>query len=80
MAEHQLPKLTVRVRFPSSALKNYSWLAAIFRERSGSTAISCGSVGPSTGPTTVGTGRDLRSVSRTLRAAAIASSATRLLC
>src|SRR5512133_2063055 len=24
MAEHQLPKLTVRVRFPSSALKNYS--------------------------------------------------------
>ena len=29
MAEHQLPKLTVRVRFPSSAPKNYPWSEAI---------------------------------------------------
>ena len=80
MAEHQLPKLTVRVRFPSSAPDNYPWSDAIFPERRGSTAINCGSVGPSTGPTTFGAGRDLRSVSRASRAAAIASSATRLLC
>ena len=80
MAEHQLPKLTVRVRFPSSALQNYSWSDAILGERFGSTAITCGSVGCSTGPTTFGRGRDLRSLSLTSRAAAIASSATRLPC
>jgi hypothetical protein len=51
MAEHQLPKLTVRVRFPSSAPENSPWSDTIFRERSGSTAINCNSVGPSTGPT-----------------------------
>jgi hypothetical protein len=37
--------------------------------------INCGSVEPSTGPTTFGTGRDLRSLSRASRAIAIASSA-----
>ena len=50
MAEHQLPKLIVRVRFPSSAPDNYPWSDAIFPERRGSTAINSGSVGPSTGP------------------------------
>jgi hypothetical protein len=50
MAEHQLPKLTVRVRFPSSAPENSPWSDTIFRERSGSTAINWSSVGPSTGP------------------------------
>ena len=30
MAEHQLPKLTVRVRFPSSAPENYPWSDAPF--------------------------------------------------
>jgi hypothetical protein len=52
MAEHQLPKLTVRVRFPSSAPENYPWSDTPFPERPDSTAINCGSVGPSTGPTT----------------------------
>jgi hypothetical protein len=79
MAEHQLPKLTVRVRFPSSAPENYPWSEALSRT-SRLTAINCGSVGPSTGPTTSRTGRDLRSLSGASRAAAIASSATRLLC
>jgi hypothetical protein len=50
MAEHQLPKLTVRVRFPSSAPENYPWSDTPFPERPDSTAINCGSVGPSTGP------------------------------
>ena len=80
MAEHQLPKLTVRVRFPSSAPENYPWSEALFPGRPGSTVINCGSVGPSTGPTTFGVTLDLRSVSRASRAAAIASSATWLLC
>jgi hypothetical protein len=54
MAEHQLPKLIVRVRFPSSAPDNYPWSDAIFPERRGSTAINCGSIGPSTGPRHLG--------------------------
>jgi hypothetical protein len=52
MAEHQLPKLTVRVRFPSSAPQDSPWSEAIFLELPGSTSINCGSVGPSMGPTT----------------------------
>ncbi len=52
MAEHQLPKLIVRVRFPSSAPDNYPWSDAIFPNGVATTAINCGSVGPSTGPTT----------------------------
>ncbi len=35
MAEHQLPKLTVRVRFPSSAPQDSPWSEAIFLERPG---------------------------------------------
>ena len=42
MAEHQLPKLTVRVRFPSSAPENYPWSEAFLLERASSTAINCG--------------------------------------
>jgi hypothetical protein len=34
MAEHQLPKLTVRVRFPSSAPENYPWSEAPFSRTS----------------------------------------------
>ena len=75
---HRLPKLTVRVRFPSSAPEDHPWSERVFRERPGSTAINCGLIGRSTGLTTFGAGRDLRSVSRASRAAAIASSATRL--
>ena len=52
MAEHQLPKLTV-VRFPSSALQNYPWSKALTRT-SRLDGDHCGSVGPSTGPTTFG--------------------------
>ena len=56
MAEHQLPKLTVRVRFPSSAPQTYRSSEALFPERSGSMAINCGSVGRLHGPTTFGRG------------------------
>jgi hypothetical protein len=76
MAEHQLPKLTVRVRFPSSAPETDPWSEALFLERPGSTAINCGWVGPSTGPHDIRGRPRLRSVSRASRAAAIASSAT----
>jgi hypothetical protein len=76
MAEHQLPKLTVRVRFPSSAPKDHPRSGIVSRKapaqlRLGRTLH---------GPTTFGEGRDLRCTSRTSTAAAIASSATRLLC
>jgi hypothetical protein len=47
MAEHQLPKLTVRVRFPSSAPEDYPLMRGPFRERPGSTVSNCGPVGPS---------------------------------
>ena len=50
MAEHQLPKLTVRVRFPSSAPENYPLVRRHFRERSDSTAINGGSVHPADEP------------------------------
>jgi hypothetical protein len=80
MAEHQLPKLTVRVRFPSSALQNYPWSDALFPSVLAQRRSTAARSGPSTGPTAFGVSRDLRSVSRALRAAAIASSATRLLC
>ena len=37
MAEHQLPKLIVRVRFPSPAPEDHPWSERSFRERPGST-------------------------------------------
>ena len=40
MAEHQLPKLTVRVRFPSSAPKNYPW--GLSSRTCRSAPINCG--------------------------------------
>ena len=61
MAEHQLPKLTVRVRFPSSAPENYPWSGPFFASDPAQQRSTAASVGPSTGPTTFGTGRDLRS-------------------
>jgi hypothetical protein len=56
MAEHQLPKLTVRVRFPSSAPENYPLSDALFQNvpaQRRSTAAPSGLHGP----TTSGAGR-----------------------